>query len=55
MKFYVQQHKYYCGIDLHARTMYVCIIDEKGAIVKQNFDLICGVPPPHGGILFLLV
>jgi len=36
MKFYVKQHKYYCGVDLHARTMYVCIIDEKGAIVKQK-------------------
>ena len=36
MKFYVKQHKYYCGVDLHAHTMYVCIIDEKGAIVKQK-------------------
>ncbi len=25
MRFYTQQHGYYCGIDLHARTMYVCI------------------------------
>jgi len=39
MKFYVKQHKYYCGVDLHARTMYVCIIDKEGAIVKQkNID-----------------
>ena len=30
MRFYNQQHKYYCGIDLHARKMYVCIIDTKG-------------------------
>jgi len=52
MKFYVKQHKYYCGIDLHARTMYVCIIDKEGAIVKQKNIFICGVPPPHGGILF---
>jgi len=28
MKFYTNQHKYYCGIDLHARNMYLCIIDE---------------------------
>jgi len=27
MKFYTQQHKFYCGIDLHARTMYVCILN----------------------------
>ena len=30
MRFYNNQHKYYCGIDLHARKMYVCILDEKG-------------------------
>jgi transposase len=39
MKFYTKQHKYYCGIDLHARTLYVCIIDQKGEIVKhKNID-----------------
>ena len=32
MRFYNNQHKYYCGIDLHTRKMYVCILDEKGAI-----------------------
>ncbi|RPH50715.1 MAG: hypothetical protein EHM85_09320 [Desulfobacteraceae bacterium] len=26
MRFYNQQHKNYCGIDLHARKMNVCII-----------------------------
>ena len=30
MRFYKQQHQFYCGIDLHARNMYVCIIDQKG-------------------------
>jgi transposase len=30
MRFYKQQHQFYCGIDLHARKMYVCIIDQKG-------------------------
>ncbi len=37
MRFYNQQHKYYCGIDLHARKMYICIIDYKGKTkVHQN-------------------
>ena len=37
MRFYTQQHMYYCGIDLHARKMYVCIIDQKGKTkVHQN-------------------
>ena len=39
MKFYTKQHKYYCGVDLHARSLYVCIIDEAGLIVKhKNID-----------------
>ncbi len=36
MKFYTKQHKYYCGIDLHAKSMYICIIDKEGAIVKHK-------------------
>ena len=27
MRFYTGQHRYYCGIDLHARTMYLCILE----------------------------
>jgi transposase len=39
MKFYTKQHKHYCGVDLHARSLYVCIIDEAGLIVKhKNID-----------------
>ena len=30
MRFYTTQHPFYCGIDLHARTMYVCILDQAG-------------------------
>jgi len=30
MRFYTNQHKYYCGIDLHTGKMYICILDEKG-------------------------
>jgi len=32
MNFYNNTHPYYCGIDLHARTLYVCIIDQDGNI-----------------------
>ena len=39
MRLYNQQHKFYCGIDLHARKMYVCIIDQKGKTkVHQNIN-----------------
>jgi hypothetical protein len=38
MRFYTQQHGYYCGIDLHARAMYVCILDCAGNVVfHKNF------------------
>ncbi|MCL1098499.1 hypothetical protein [Shewanella gelidii] len=26
-------HPHYCGIDLHARLLYVCIIGSKGEVV----------------------
>jgi transposase len=33
MRYYTQQHPYYCGIDLHAKTMYICILDQDGKIL----------------------
>jgi transposase len=37
MNFYTQQHKHYCGIDLHAKAMYVCILDQSGMkLVHKN-------------------
>ena len=36
MRFYTKQHPFYCGIDLHARTMYVCILDQDGEIVLHR-------------------
>ena len=35
MRFYTQHHGYYCGIDLHARTMYVCIMDHARAVLRK--------------------
>ena len=36
MQFYTKQHKFYCGIDLHTKKMYVCILDEKGEIREHR-------------------
>jgi len=37
MRFYNKQHCCYCGIDLHARTIFVVIVDQAGEIfVEQN-------------------
>lgn len=30
MNFYTQQHTQYCGIDLHAKAMSVCILAQAG-------------------------
>ena len=36
MRFYTHQHKHYCGIDLHARSMYVGILDQAGTILVHK-------------------
>jgi len=36
MRFYTKQHKAYCGIDLHARSMYVCILSQDGEILLHR-------------------
>jgi transposase len=36
MRFYTTQHQFYCGIDLHARTMYVCILNQAGEILVHR-------------------
>jgi hypothetical protein len=33
-----KRHKLYCGIDLHARKMYVCIIDARGKTKNDKID-----------------
>jgi hypothetical protein len=36
MRFYTNQHQFYCSIDLHARSMYVCIVRHDGAILLHR-------------------
>ena len=36
MRFYTTQHRYSCGIDLHARSMYVCILDQGGTVLVHR-------------------
>lgn len=39
MRFYIQQHQYYCGIDLHARTMYNASWDQAGnTLLHKNIN-----------------
>ena len=36
MRVYNNAHPYYCGIDLHSRLLYVCIIDDKGEVLVHK-------------------
>lgn len=44
MNVYTGTHLYYCGIDLHARFMYICILDSNGDIVYHKN---CPCTPEH--------
>ena len=53
MRFYNHQHQYYCGIDLHVKTMYVCILDATGQVLflrhtKDGKKLLTGMAKKHG-------
>lgn len=30
MRTYKQQRQFYCGIDLHSRSLYLCLVDHAG-------------------------
>jgi len=36
MKFYTKTHQHYCGIDLHTRELYICILDNKGKVLLHK-------------------
>jgi hypothetical protein len=36
MRFYTTQHQFYCGIDLHARTMSVCMLNRDGEVLLHR-------------------
>jgi transposase len=44
MRFYTKQHQFYCGIDLHARTMYLCVLHQNGEI-RMHRNMPAGPAP----------
>ena len=36
MRFYNRQHRHYCGIDLHVKTMYTGILDTTGQVLVNR-------------------
>jgi hypothetical protein len=38
-QFYTGQHQFDCGIDLHARTMYLCLMNQAGeSVLHRNLQ-----------------
>ena len=36
MRVYTHSHRFYCGIDLHARSLHLCILDPHGTVVLDK-------------------
>jgi transposase len=57
MRFYQKEHQFYCGVDLHARSMYLCILDQAGTIVFHKnlaadpFTFLEAVTPFRDGLV----
>ena len=44
MRFYTERRAFYCGVDLHARWMYLCILSHEGEVVFHR-NLAAGPEP----------
>lgn len=57
MNFYNHEHPYYCGIDLHTRILYLCIVDQKGnTILHQKIsnnpdEFLAAIKPYIGNVI----
>ena len=36
MRFYTASHQHYCGIDLHTKVMYLCILNQAGEVLLHR-------------------
>jgi hypothetical protein len=41
VRFYTERRAFYCGVDLHARWMYLCILSHEGEVVFHR-NLVAG-------------
>lgn len=56
MRFYTTTHRHYCGIDLHAKQMYVCILnhgigDNPSFQIFFQREFLADVPDSYAGTL----
>jgi len=55
MRFYQEQHRHTCGIGLHGRNLYLCVLDEQGDIrlhrkLRCDPELFLRPLRPHGSL-----
>lgn len=60
MRFFTEQYQYYCGIDLHSKEMYVCIIDKEGEVqvhrnIRANPEEFLNIIKPYRGEIVVAV
>ena len=36
MRFYKGTHRFYAGVDLHTKVMYVCVLDQDGSVLAHR-------------------
>jgi transposase len=36
MRFYKRQHQFYCGVDLHAKSMHICLVNQAGEVLVHR-------------------
>ena len=58
MRFYTNSHPFYCGIDLHARILYLCILDYDGHTIfhqsiKADPNALMQVLQPYQGNIII--
>ena len=57
MRFYTAQHQFYCGIDLHAKSMFLYIMYHSGELLlHRNYHadpdaLLRAIAPYHEGLV----
>jgi transposase len=57
MRFYNRSHRFYCGVDLHTRTLSLCVLDSAGAICleatlpPQPDQLLAALAPYRDGLV----
>lgn len=52
MRFYQNQHRHTCGVDLHGRNLYHCVLDEQGDVrlhkrIRCDPELFLEAIPPY--------